>query len=44
MEIERTDRNTAYVRLDGCAEKFALGRAAAARVRKLLPPVAKSEE
>jgi hypothetical protein len=36
-EIEMIDRNTMHLRLDGCAEPFVVGRATAARIRKLYP-------
>lgn len=36
-EIEMIDRNTMHRRLDGCAEPFVVGRATAARIRKLYP-------
>lgn len=36
-EIETIDRDTMHLRLDGCAEAFVVGRATAARIRKLYP-------
>ena len=36
-EIETIDRDTTHLRLEGCAEPFAVGRASAARIRKLYP-------
>lgn len=36
-EIEMVDRNTMHLGLEGCAEAFTVGRATAARIRKLYP-------
>jgi two-component system, LytTR family, response regulator len=36
-EIETVDRDTMHISLDGCAEAFVVGRATAARIRKLYP-------
>lgn len=36
-EIEMIDRNTMHLALEGCAETFVVGRATAARIRKLYP-------
>lgn len=39
-EIETIDRNTMHIRIDGCGEPFEVGRATAARIRKLYSPAA----
>jgi two-component system LytT family response regulator len=36
-EIATIDRDTMHLRLEGCAEVFVVGRATAARIRKLYP-------
>lgn len=40
-EIETVDRDTMRIRLDDCAEAFVVGRATAARIRKLYPGMAR---
>lgn len=36
-ELETVDRDTMHIRLDGCAEPIVVGRATAAKIRKLFP-------